>query len=251
VTNKRCLFLATFERDARTNMEIDKRLLDCLELGRRDLFWRIYSWNPPALSIGKNQTVEHVLDLDHMAKDSIEFVKRPTGGRAIYHKNDICISSAGGLSENSMVTTAREIYLEISRILQLFLKNLGVETMLTKGPRLARTHRSGIGKLPCFLTATPYELMASGKKIAGIALFVGKDRYLAQSSLRVRGYEADDFRYFRGLKSSQAALRNVTSVEEETGCRLSNVECERALRKALSEYESLNVLSIEEEEIEG
>jgi lipoate-protein ligase A len=232
-------------------MEIDRRLLDGLETARRDLFWRIYTWSPPAVSIGKNQAVDHVLDLDRLANDGIEFVRRPTGGRAIYHKNDICISSAGALSENSMVTTAREIYLEISKILRLFFKNLGVETMLTRGPRLAPAHRSGIGKLPCFLIATPYELMAAGKKIAGIALFVGKDRYLAQSSLRVGGYGADDFRYFKGLKGSQAALQNVTSVEEETGRRLSCGDYERALRKALSKNESLNVISIGEEEIEG
>lgn len=246
--------MATFERDAKTNMEVDRRLLDRLEPGKRDLFWRMYSWNPHAVSIGKNQAVNHVLDLDRLANDGIEFVRRPTGGRAIYHKNDICISSAGVLSENSMVTTAREIYLEITRILQLFFKNLGVETMLTRGPRLAPAHRSGIGKLPCFLTATPYELMASGKKIAGIALFVGKDRYLAQSSLRAKGYEAGDFDYFKGLKGSQAALGNVTSVEEETGRRPSRGEYERALRKALSNFESFNVIGIEEieeEDMEG
>ncbi len=243
--------MATFERDARTNMEVDRRLLDCLEPAKRDLFWRIYSWNPHAVSIGKNQAVNHVLDLDRLANDGIEFVRRPTGGRAIYHKNDICISSAGVLNENSMVTTAREIYLEISQILRLFFKNLGVETMLTKGPRLAPAHRSGIGKLPCFLTATPYELMASGKKIAGIALFVGKDRYLAQSSLRVGVSEAGDFGYFKGLIGSRAALQNVTSVAEETGRCPSPGECTRALRKALSISESFNVISIEEEEIKG
>lgn len=251
MTKKKCLFLATFERDAGTNMRLDERLLNGLRSRERELFWRIYSWSPPAVSLGKNQAVESVLDLDRMRDDGIEYVRRPTGGRAIYHKNDICISSAALLRENSTVSTAREIYLEISGVLRSFFSDLGVETMLTRGPRLAPEHRSGIGKLPCFLSATPYELMAAGRKIAGIALYVGKDRFLAQSSLRIGRYKAGDFSYFRGLKGSQAALRNVTSVEEETGRRPSNANLERIFRKTLSEYEFINVLSIGEEEIEG
>jgi lipoate-protein ligase A len=231
-------------------MEFDRKLLQRAGLDGREDFFRIYTWDPPAVSLGKNQDSGRVLDTEYLTKAGVTVVKRPTGGRAIYHKNDVCISLAGILHDKDAGgITAKEIYNSFAEILKLFFENLRTKTVLARGPRLSGGHRSGIGKLPCFLSATPYELLASGKKIAGIALYVGKDRFLVQSSIRISPHSVDDFEYFRGLVRDKSVLANITSLEEETGRRFSEDEMEKALSKALSTGKGYYVINIDEGEI--
>jgi lipoate-protein ligase A len=228
-------------------MDFDRRMLERLGQGDSECFWRIYSWDPPAVSIGKDQDPDSILDIDFLTSAGVPAVKRPTGGRAIYHKKDICISAAALLSGDRIAgTAAKDIYLRFADILVAFFENLNTKAVLARGPRLAGHYRSGVGKLPCFLSATPYELLASGKKIAGIALYVGKDRYLVQSSLRVGAYKRGDFGFFRGLRDSEITLSNVTSLEEETGRSFSEGELRQSLVKALSEAGETFVQDIEE-----
>jgi len=245
-------FLATFRCPAGYNMMLDRRLPEYLERAGSESIWRIYSWEPDAISIGKNQIAGNVLHLDRLDRKGLEVIRRPTGGRAIYHKNDICISSAGfSNSEREAFISAKTIYLEIVEVLKMFFENINIKTVLAKGARLPHEFRGGAGKLPCFLTATPYELTASGKKIAGVALFIGKDRYLMQSSVRIGKYDAEDFRYFKGLSGSGGLLENVTSVEEETKCRPGPEKYADALRKALADYMDGDVITIDAEDILG
>lgn len=231
-------------------MEFDRRMLERLGQAESDCFWRMYSWDPPAVSIGKNQDSDSILDVAFLTKAGIPTVKRPTGGRAIYHKKDICISAAALLDgKRSSGIAAKDIYLHFADVLIAFFENLNTRAELARGPRLAGEHRSGFGKLPCFLSATPYELIASGKKIAGIALYVGKDRYLVQSSLRVGAYDSGDFAFFRGLRDPERMFPNVTSLEEETGRGFSEEELSQSLVKALAEVDGRFVLNVDEGKI--
>jgi len=87
--------------------------------------------------------------------------------------------------------------------------------------------------------------------LAGIALFVGKDRYLVQSSVTNQPLEIEDFLFFRGLRSSKELIASVTSLQQEAGRIINREEICRALLKALSESGGCNVLSLEEREIWG
>jgi lipoate-protein ligase A len=231
-------------------MEFDRRMMGKVDSDGREQFFRIYTWDPPAVSLGKNQEPDRVLDTEYLSKAGVTVVKRPTGGRAIYHKNDVCISSAGSLHDAAAGgVTAGEIYDNFADTLKLFFENLNTETILARGPRLQAGHRSGIGKLPCFLSATPYELLASGRKIAGIALYVGRDRFLVQSSVRISAYLPDDFHFFRGLNNDGSALAYITSLEEQTGLSFSEDELRNALLKALESGGRYCVINIDEGEI--
>jgi len=50
---------------------------------------RLYGWTPAAISIGRSQNVEQVVDIPFCAENGIPIVRRSTGGGAVYHKNDI------------------------------------------------------------------------------------------------------------------------------------------------------------------
>jgi len=241
-----CLFLSTFRCPPDQNMLIDRWMLDCLCQSQREEIWRIYSWEPSAISVGKNQKIDTVIEREKILEKGIELVKRPTGGRAIYHKGDICISTSGMInSRQDPGLNAMSIYNRFAEILSLFFENIRVKVEIARGPRFKPVDRSGIGKLPCFLSATPYELLSSGKKIAGIALFSAKDRYLIQSSIRIKQYSAQDFQFFKGLTFDSAILANITSCEQQIGRHLEEFELEQALIKMLSETQNFNVKQID------
>lgn len=242
-----CGELITFRRSAVDNMEIDRRLLKIVGSGENKSYWRVYSWEPSAISLGKNQTPAKVLALDSVERDGIDYVMRPTGGRAIFHKGDICISCAAPLASGQSGTAGSlQIYEDFAGLLIGFFDNLKIKVDLARGTRLAPSLRSGIGKLPCFLSATPYELVADGKKIAGIAMFVGRDRYLVQSSLRIQPTELDDFRYFRGLRSSHELLDSLTSIVELNGSLPSEDQIRDAFETALKERKCASIEQIEQ-----
>ena len=250
---KTCHFLQTFDRTAKFNMDFDKAMMESLGRNRLEQLWRVYDWNPAAISLGKNQKIEQVINLEHTSKAGLDIVIRPTGGRAIYHKNDICISLAGLLSLDEVGgSSAQVIYNKFAHMLARFFDNLNIKTSLARGTRLDQEFRTGKGKLPCFLSATPYELVSQErKKLAGIALFVGKDRYLVQSSVTNQPLEIEDFMFFRGLRSSDELLASVTSLTQEAGRIVNREEICRALLKALSESAGCNVITLEESEIRG
>jgi lipoyl(octanoyl) transferase len=246
VSTNKFIFLETLDCTAEYNMAFDSHLLDCLGNSGRVQFWRIYSWKPTAISVGKNQIVENVLELDMLSLEGVGVVKRPTGGRAIYHKNDICISTAGLISgEKSLGANARDIYLNFAGLLKIFISKLKASAELARGSRLDRNHRNGIGKLPCFLSATPYELTSSGKKIAGIALYLSRDRYLIQSSIKIGKYDSDDFRFFKGFKSSSSMFEGLTSLEEEAGRSIKSSEIKSALIDTLESGQRLKLTEMD------
>src|SRR3989441_13000855 len=49
---------------------------------------RLYSWQPAAVSIGYQQSMEAV-DLIACRNAGIDVVRRPTGGRAVLHANEL------------------------------------------------------------------------------------------------------------------------------------------------------------------
>ena len=48
----------------------------------------VYSWSRPTLSFGRNQPAVGLYDLKKIRDAGIDIVRRPTGGRAILHRQD-------------------------------------------------------------------------------------------------------------------------------------------------------------------
>lgn len=149
------------------NMAADLHLLDqAADSGRVTL--RFYAWQPPAITIGWMQKPGEVLDLDAMAAAGIEWVRRPTGGRAVLHQDDLTYSIVFPRDMISMGTTVAESYGIIAAGLIVGLRRAGID---------ADTHDSDLdtarvrreGKLPCFLAPNREEVMVGGRKLVGSA----------------------------------------------------------------------------------
>ena len=70
------------------NMDFDLMLAKTLKTDEAIL--RLYGWKPFCISLGANQP-EESLNIEKVINDKLDFVKRPTGGRAIFNARLTCL----------------------------------------------------------------------------------------------------------------------------------------------------------------
>ena len=78
-----------------TNMAYDEVLLNAVVDGTIDTpILRFYHWIMPTISIGRFQSIHKDIDLVQCKKDHIPVVRRPTGGRAVFHNHELTYALA-------------------------------------------------------------------------------------------------------------------------------------------------------------
>lgn len=150
--------------DGASNMALDEALM--LRAGRMDAVGeavlRIYGWSRPTLSLGRNQTARDKYDIELAREKGIDFVRRPTGGRAVLHHREVTYSVTAPVS---LLGSLRESYAGINRLLIHGLRLLGVHAS-EASPRGAAP-KPGIS--PCFMVPAKGEIVADGRKLVGSA----------------------------------------------------------------------------------
>lgn len=123
---------------------------------------RVYGWVRPTLSFGRNQLARDKYDVERARESGIDFVRRPTGGRAVLHHREVTYSVTAPVSA---LGTLRESYALINRLLIHGLRLLGVDA------READPHGAAPkpGILPCFVVPSKGEIVADGRKLVGSA----------------------------------------------------------------------------------
>ncbi len=87
--------------DGATNMAIDESILEAVRQGQSPPTLRLYTWKPACLSIGRFQRAARSVDWDALTSLGYDFVRRPTGGRAVLHDDELTyavIADAAGLA---------------------------------------------------------------------------------------------------------------------------------------------------------
>jgi lipoate-protein ligase A len=129
---------------------------------------RLYEWQPACITIGYMQKASGIFEQDTLNRGGVDWIRRPTGGRAVLHDGDLtysCIFPAGaaGMGNNVM-----ETYSVVSRCLMAGLESVGISCDLYDSfDALLETRREI--KLPCFLAPNRREIMVFGKKLVGSA----------------------------------------------------------------------------------
>jgi lipoate-protein ligase A len=142
------------------NMAIDQALLE--RAGRfRERWLRLYRWQPHCLSFGRHEPAARRYDTGRIAERGLDVVRRPTGGRAVWHGREVTYAIAAPASELGML---RHAYLEIHRMLLDALRALGAPAEMAPPQPPARLDAGA-----CFATPVGGEIMIAGKKIVGSA----------------------------------------------------------------------------------
>ncbi len=129
---------------------------------------RFYSWNPYCISLGANQSFDDV-NIEKVKADKIDVVKRPTGGRAILHSEELTYSVIYPIDDTtSSKTIYNEINLALRKGLIEFDSKLSEIELEHTQPNFKEFYKSEISAI-CFAVSAKSELNFKGKKIVGSA----------------------------------------------------------------------------------
>ncbi len=148
--------------DGAWNMAVDEALLLEAERGGGPTL-RLYTWRPHTLSLGANQRGGPKVDWTRLERDGYGVVRRPTGGRAILHAEELTYSVTAPAPPGGTLAA----YRWLAGGLKAGLASVGIEVGLEK---TRRTRAAGLEtRNPCFTAAGRYELVAGGRKVVGSA----------------------------------------------------------------------------------
>jgi lipoate-protein ligase A len=148
------------------NMAVDEAVLESCANGASAPTLRLYAWHPACLSLGFSQPVADV-DQVILMRQSWDLVRRPTGGRAILHTDELTYSI---IAPSSTSLVAGSVLQSYSRIAQAL---LAVLTHLSLSPRADCEYEHPPETEPrgpvCFEVPSNYEITVEGKKLIGSA----------------------------------------------------------------------------------
>ncbi len=162
--------------DGATNMARDAALLDEHRPGDPPVL-RLYRWRPFAVSYGWHQSPDG-FDAAAVAAAGYGLVRRPTGGRAILHADELTYAVVGTSPSDLFGATLHGTYLRINEALLLFLRDLGLPADVSGGES-----RGDARGLVCFKSAGRHEINVRGRKLVGSAQRRRGDVFLQHGSI--------------------------------------------------------------------
>jgi lipoate-protein ligase A len=137
---------------------------------------RLYAWDPPTLSFGRNEPALKRYDRDAITSRGLAVVRRPTGGRAVWHDHEVTYAVA---APEDVFGPLRATYREIHAMLADALASLGAAVLLADD-----RPADGVGAGSCFASAAGGEVMAAaGGKVVGSAQIRGDGAFLQHGSV--------------------------------------------------------------------
>lgn len=195
--------------DAPAQMARDAALLEIAAAGTLPgTLLRLYTFDPPGITLGRTQDPARELDLAALERDGVLWALRPTGGRAIWHDEEWTFSLVTRVGPGGWASTPAAAYERTGRLLAEAFRKLGVPVALAPGsPRGPGAPRAASGAAPpCFASTARFELQLDGRKVAGIAQRVVRGALLQQGSLLLGDSHATLARYVRGEDAGRARL---------------------------------------------
>lgn len=154
--------------DGATNMARDEALALACARGDAMPTLRLYGWLPACLSLGRFQPLAAV-DAAACARAGVSLVRRPSGGRAILHADELTYAVVAPADHPLLRGGVRAAYRAISQALLAGLHILGVAASLAPSLRETRAAPRPHRPASCFDSASDYEIVVGGRKLVGSA----------------------------------------------------------------------------------
>ncbi|HEX9349320.1 MAG TPA: hypothetical protein VF919_17230 [Gemmatimonadales bacterium] len=182
-------------RSGEYNMAMDEALLE--EVARHGgAYLRFYRWDPPTLSLGRNQPNTFY---------DLPIVRRPTGGQAVWHEHELTYAVVAPIA---LFGSLRKAYCEIHIRLARALRALSVEAVLAPAhPPIRRSAHPA----SCFASSVGGEILVNGLKLVGSAQVRRGDAFLQHGSILLDGTQPSSQ---NGATTLAAVLRRPVTFEE-------------------------------------
>ncbi len=198
--------------DGATNMAIDEAISRAVRARLTPPTLRFFGWQPACLSLGQAQPGG---DVDRAAcrAAGVDVVRRPTGGRAILHTDELTYSVVAPDDEPHVAGRIVESYRRLSEGLLNGLLLMGVPTR--QAERLnSPDHDQGP---VCFEVPSNYEIVFDGKKLVGSAQMRKAGVVLQHGSLPLYGDIARISLYLTPRPDPERVRQRATTVEAALG----------------------------------
>lgn len=226
------------------NMAVDEAILESVFNGDSPPTLRLYAWEPACLSLGLAQPFAEV-DPQILAANGWDVVRRPTGGRAILHVDELTYSVIAHESEPRVNGGVLESYLRLSKALLEALKLLGLAPQANQKDKEEKPEKPNP---VCFEVPSNYEITVNGKKLIGSAQARRKGGILQHGALPLYGdltriIEALHFRDDEAQARAKARLlAHATTVERERGKAPDWQQASEAFQRAFQNTLNLNFI---------
>jgi len=236
------------------NMAVDEAILESVYSGESPPTLRLYAWQPACLSLGHAQPYAEV-DTEALTANGWDIVRRPTGGRAILHVDELTYAVIAPETDPRVKGGVLESYLRLSQALLASLQLLGLR------PQVEEKESNGNKRKPnpvCFEVPSNYEITVNDKKLIGSAQARRKEGILQHGALPLYG---DLTRIISALKfpdetakakAKERLLAHATTVENELGLLITWQQASHSFQQAFSEVLNLDLEpeNLTEKEIE-
>lgn len=139
---------------------------------------RFFTWDPYCISLGYHQN-PGIINQELCRSEGFDIVKRPTGGRAILHSEEMTYSIIYPFGRMDVMDFYRLVHLPFVEAL----KNLGInaelEPVQANFQHVYKTEKAQV----CFATSAKYEVEIEGKKIIGSAQRIYENSILQHGSV--------------------------------------------------------------------
>jgi lipoate-protein ligase A len=203
------------------NMAVDEALWEEVSKGNSAPVLRFYSWEPYCLSLGRLQKTlpTAVRERQNGQREDFDLVRRPTGGRAVWHGDEITYSICVALCD--LPEDSRSVngaYTWLSRGFLRGLQTLGLRVELS-------SHNAKADGPNCFSATAACDFVANGKKLIGAAQARNDYALLQHGSILL---SIDDSKWLDLAGGGMEGATSIESLVKEQGDEFSNPKWARS-----------------------
>jgi lipoate-protein ligase A len=173
-------FLDTGASSAALNMAIDEAILTFHLRGETPPTLRAFTWERPAISLGRFQDVEREILVEQCAARGVDLVRRPTGGRAVLHVDEftysVTVSTVYGVPSGVVAA-----YIWLAQGIMAALEEFGIHSEVSTN-RVSKQQTAA-----CFAFSTQADLTSNGRKLVGSAQVWKENSVLQQGTIPLEG----------------------------------------------------------------
>jgi lipoate-protein ligase A len=223
------------------NMATDQAIMEAVGDRRSEPTLRFYSWQPACLSLGYTQRARDV-DFARVQRMGWDVVRRPTGGRAILHTDELTYSVSLPQDHELARGDILASYQRLSVALQHGLEKFGLHSQ--QAPR----KKGGANSPVCFETPSAYEITADARKLIGSAQVRRQGAVLQHGTLPLHGDIAricDALVYTDEFERDEArdiVRQRATTVENVIGQRIDWQRAAEMMAEAFAETFSIDLI---------
>ncbi len=217
--------------EGRLDMAIDEALVEAAGAGLSAQTVRLYGFSPATLSLGRFQRVKGMLLSESLQTDGVTLVRRPTGGHAVLHDEELTYSVAlsKALIASQLGDSRKQtVYEFIAGILLAGLSKLGIAA------KINASRQGDIRNPDCFRSSGELEISApDGRKLIGSAQMTTQTAILQHGSIPLVSTGRRVSRYLAAQEPPDSF--EPTSLNEQARRCLSFEEVQAAFASAFRE----------------